>query len=63
VTYQREAFDYKKKIKPIIERRVYTNTQSVKVEFIEEIEVRLVECKIDLEYQGNFVNYRGELFL
>ena len=59
----REKFDFKQKIRPIIERKVYTDSSSGKIEFIDDIEVKVADCKILLEYQGNVVNYNEQVLL
>ena len=63
VTQVREKFDYKTKIRPIVEKKVFTNKQSDTIEFISDIEVKVAECKIQLEYQGNEINYREQVLM
>ena len=56
-----EKYNYKLKIKPIIEKKVFTNTQSVSIDYIDNIEVKLSECKVQLEYQGNLINFKEQV--
>lgn len=59
----KEKFDYKQKIQPIVTSKVFTNSASRKIEFIDDIEVKLANCKIELEYKGNRINYNDQILL
>jgi DEAD/DEAH box helicase domain-containing protein len=63
VRQTREKMDYRSRTRPIVEKKVFTNAKSVEVEFIGDIEIKLSECKIELEYQGNVVNYREKVLM
>lgn len=56
-----EKYDYKLKIRPLVEKKVFTNKQSDSIDYIGNIEVKLSECKIQLEYQGNLLNYKEHI--
>ena len=59
----KEKFDYKQKIRPIVEKKVFTDSTSVKVEFIDDVEVKLADCKVRLEYKGNVINYKEQVLM
>ena len=61
VTELKEKFDYKSRTKPIIEKKVFTDPESRKIAFLDNIEVKLADCKIQLEYQGCIFNYKEQV--
>ena len=56
-----KPFDYKLKLRPIIAKKIFTNKQSVKVDFIGNVKFKFSECRIQLEYQGNLINYKEQV--
>lgn len=59
----KEKFNHKQKIKPIIEKKVFTNSSSVEIDYIDGVEIKLANCKVRLEYQGNIINFKEHVLL
>lgn len=63
VTPIREKDNYKINVRPMVERKVFTNAQVSKIDFIKNVEVKLSDCKVNLEYRGNIVNFKEHVLL
>lgn len=63
VTKLKESDNYNYTIKPIIHKKVFTNKHSVLVDYIDGIEIKLSECFIQLEFQGNTLNYKENVLM
>ena len=63
VVPQKEQFDYNYKIRPLIEKKVFTNAVSKSIDYIGPVEVKLSECRIELKYLGNKTNYKESVLL
>lgn len=57
----KEKYDYTLKMKPLIEKKVFTNKKSLVADYLGEVEVKVSDCLIHLEYKGNVINYKEQV--